>query len=345
MPEHFGLGGPAVRERIGHLSQIVRAESFVETDGVAHGSRRVRLVNGGGLEIEVHPDRALDVGRVTVDGMPVAWISPTGVTGPEAYEPEGAGWLRTFGGGLLATCGLDAFGPPDEDEGVALGQHGRIGAQRATVTRLDADEHEVVVEGVVRQATVFGEHLELRRRISTASGSRELRIHDVVTNRAFVEQPHMILYHLNFGWPLLGDRTRIELDPRSTTPRDADAAEGAGRFHAFGAPVAGFREQVFIHEYEAGEHVVAVVNPDAGLRAEVRFDGGALPAVFQWKMQGQGHYALGIEPANTPDVFGRSHARATGRLPRLAPGESVAYDVAIRFEREPETAPTAKEKT
>ncbi|WP_308799845.1 aldose 1-epimerase family protein [Agromyces silvae] len=324
----------APRDRIGSLAQVARVDSFIEAEGAACGARRLRLVNGGGLEIEVHPDRALDLGQVTVGGVPVAWISPTGITGPEAAEPFGSGWLRTFGGGMLATCGLDTFGPPAEDDGEVFGQHGRIGTQRATIVRAEADEAGVVVEGVVRQASVFGEHLVLRRRISSALGSDTVRIDDVVTNEAFHAQPHMVLYHFNLGWPLLGDRTTIDIPAERVTPRDADAAAGLGEHTVFGAPTPGFREQVFIHRLGTAEPVqVVVANPDNGLEWTLSVDGAQLPTVFQWKMAGQGHYALGIEPANTHHMAGRAAARAAGELPMLAAGESARYSVEFRLRR------------
>lgn len=332
----------APRDRIGSLAQVARVDSFIEAEGAARGARRVRLVNGGGLEIEVHPDRALDLGQVTVDGVPVAWISPTGITGPEAAEPFGSGWLRTFGGGMLATCGLDTFGPPSDDQGETLGQHGRIGTQKATVVRAEANEREVVIEGVVRQAAVFGEHLVLRRRISSALGSDIVRIDDVVTNEAFHAQPHMVLYHFNLGWPLLGDRTTIDIPAAQVIPRDADAAAGIDQHTVFGAPVAGFREQVFIHRLGAARPVeVVVANPDNGLEWTLSLDGGQLPTVFQWKMAGQGHYALGIEPANTHHLGGRAAARAAQELPMLAPGERAQYSMAFRLRRVDPVAATS----
>lgn len=348
-----GSGARAVpRERIGSLAQIARVDSLIEAEGPARGARRLRLVNGGGLEIEVHPDRGLDLGQVTVGGVPVAWISPTGITAPEAAEPIGSGWLRTFGGGMLATCGLDTFGPPSVDAGETLGQHGRIGTQKATVIRAEASESGVTVEGIVRQASVFGENLVLRRRISSALGSDTVRIDDVVTNEAFHEQPHMVLYHFNLGWPLLGDRTTIDIPAAQVTPRDEDAALGLDRHTVFGAPIPGFREQVFIHRLAGGaggdggdgggdagtgtrsrQVEVVVANPDNGLEFTLAVDGTQLPTVFQWKMSGQGHYALGIEPANTPNLGGRAAARAAGELPILGPGESVRYSLAFRLRR------------
>ncbi|HWM17849.1 MAG TPA: aldose 1-epimerase family protein [Microbacterium sp.] len=334
MPDIFGAHGAALRERIGSLAQVVRVDSFIEAEGAARGARRLRLVNGGGIEVDVHPDRGLDLGQVTVDGVPVAWIAPPGITAPEAYEPEGNGWLRTFGGGLLATCGLDTFGPPSVDAGDVLGQHGRIGTQKATIVRAEATSEGVVVEGVVRQSAVFGENLVLRRRITSAAGSDTVRIEDTVTNESFHEQPIMVLYHMNLGWPLLGDDTTVTVPASRTTPRDADAERGLEGRSEVGPPVADFREQVFVHELETEDVIqVVVANPQNGLEFALAISGAQLPCVYQWKMVGQGHYVLGIEPANTPNVFGRAAARAAGQLPVLAPGGSVDYTVEFRLRR------------
>ena len=93
MPEVFGRPASELRDYVGTLGQVVRVDSFVQQEGASRGSRMLRLVNGGGLEAEIHPDRALDLGRVTVDGIPVSWMSSTGITAPWFYEPDGTGCL------------------------------------------------------------------------------------------------------------------------------------------------------------------------------------------------------------------------------------------------------------
>ncbi|MBH0081891.1 aldose 1-epimerase family protein [Salinibacterium sp. SWN167] len=334
MSNVFGREGTALRERVGSLSQVVRLDSFVEAEGPARGARRLRMVNGSGMEVELHPDRALDIGQVTFDGIPIAWISPTEITAPEAFEPEGAGWLRTFGGGLLATCGLDTFGPAGEDAGQTLGLHGRIGAQKARVTRAEATDSEVVVEAVTRQAAVFGENLTLQRTISAEVGTTSFLLEDTVTNESFVEQPHMILYHINLGWPLLSENTVVDIPSRETVARDAEGEKGIDAWQTGAAPTPGFAEQVFRHTIgDEPAAQVRVSNPDLGVELIVEFSGLELPWLYQWKMVGQGHYALGIEPTNTPNVFGRSAARAAGELASIPAAQSVSYSVRFTLQR------------
>lgn len=334
MAEIHGTSGTALRQRIGSLAQVVRVDSFIEADGPARGARRLRLINGGGIELDVHPDRGFDIGQVTVDGLPIAWISPVGISGPEGYEPAGTGWLRTFGGGLLATCGLDSFGPPSEDAGQPFGQHGRFGTQKATIVRTDFSEERIVVEAVVRQAGVFAENFVLRRRISTTAGSDTVRIDDTVTNDAYTDQPHMILYHINLGWPLMDDQTRIDIPSVAVTPRDVDAAAGLSETSRFGPPSEGFREQVFIHDLDPDcATTVMVHNSGRGLEFALTVSGSELPALHQWRMCGLGHYVLGVEPSNTRNPLGRAAARAAGALPILKAGQSVHYGLEIRIKR------------
>jgi hypothetical protein len=331
LAEVFGLPVEAALQRVGALAQVARLDSFMETDGPGRGTRRLRVVNGGGLEFEVHPDRGLDIGAATYDGLPLAWLSSTGIGSPSFYEPEGRGWLRTFGGGLMTTCGLDSFGPPADDEDGVVGMHGRIGTIPAHVTVSEATNERITVAGTVRQTAVFAENLLLSRRITSEVGSSSFTVEDTVTNDGSSASPHMVLYHVNLGWPLLDDGAIIDIPHATVQPRDADAEEGFGHQYDIGAPVRGFREQVYIHQAGA-ERYASVTNKHRGLRFTLRFS-ETLPAVFEWKMTATQHYVLGLEPANTPEICGRAAARAAGVLPRLEPGESVSYRLSFELER------------
>ncbi|HEX4444277.1 MAG TPA: aldose 1-epimerase family protein [Galbitalea sp.] len=318
-------------DRVGSLDQIARVDSFVDAEGMSRGARRLRVITGGGLEYDIHPDRALDLGAATLDGIPLAWISSTGIADSHFAEPQGRGWLRTFGGGLLATCGLDTFGPDGEEEDGALPMHGRIGAVPARVTRSEATAGELTVAGTVRQTRVFGENLVLNREISSAVGSTSITVRDTVTNEGATASPHMVLYHVNVGWPLLDESVTVEIPAASVSPRDPDAAAGFDTRNDITPPVPGFREQVFVHD--GGEGIARVTNPKLGIQFTLRYGVETLPAIFQWKMTSVGHYVLGLEPANTPEINGRAAARASGRLPVLESRESVSYQVSFEFGR------------
>jgi hypothetical protein len=331
LAEIFGVPVGAALQRVGALAQVARVDSFMETDGPARGARRLRVVNGGGLEFDVHPDRALDIGAATFDGLPLAWLSSTGIPAPSFYEPEGRGWLRTFGGGLLTTCGLDSFGPPADDEDGVVGMHGRIGAIPAHLTAVETTSERITVSGTVRQTAVFAENLLLSRRITSEVGSSSFTVEDTVTNEGSSASPHMVLYHVNLGWPLLDDGAVVDIPHATVRPRDVDAEEGFGHQYDIGAPLPDFREQVYIHEAGAHRHA-SVTNKQRGLRFTLRFS-ETLPAVFEWKMTATQHYVLGLEPANTGEIGGRAAARAAGLLPSLEPGQAVSYRLSFEMER------------
>jgi hypothetical protein len=341
MPTLFGRNWTRA-ELLAHLSTMdaVAGIRLVESlDGRARGGRAFDVWTGSGLTFRVLIDRALDLSTFAFNGAALGWASSTGDVHPAYYEPEGLGWLRSFGGGMLATCGLDQFGAPSED-GEALGLHGRVGNLPAEYVSYraywDGDEYRLELSGEVRQTRVFGENFVLRRRISTALGSSTVRIEDTVTNESHAPAPHMILYHFNLGFPLIAPGASLVLDAEATYPRDAEAEGGMGTWNAFDPPTAGYKEQVFRHTPKAGADgrtSIGVDNPALGVGLRLTFDRAALPHVFQWKMMGAGMYVLGLEPANSSGIGGRADARAKGDLPMLAAGESRAYTLEVSARR------------
>lgn len=317
--------------RVGTLGQVARIDHFTATEGPQRGSRLLRLVTGGGLEAEIHPERAFDLGQVVFRGVPVAWTSPVGPVHPAFYEAEGADWLRTFSGGLMCTCGLDSFGPASVDEGVAYPMHGRIGTVPGTLLAARIVGGQLVVEAEVRQTKVFDANLLLHRRIEAPLGGASLRVIDTVTNQGSRRAGHMVLYHCNLGWPLLDEAAHLAIPSSQVTPRDQDATAGVARWHLIDPPAAGFREQVFVHQLGSGWVTVSIDNPERGLRFDLSYDADALPGFHQWKMADHGHFVMGLEPNNCNWTGGRASAREAGVLPTLQPGESVRYTLEFAF--------------
>lgn len=329
-----------LQQHIGRLDQLAGIRLVEAADGMERGCRMLQVWTGSGLSFTVVADRALDIADCRFKGIPLAWASPVGVTHPTYYEPEGLGWLRSFPGGLLATCGLDSFGGPSRDAGEDFGLHGRVSnlpARSLGYRTYWAEEggesrYELEITGQVRQARVFGENLLLRRRITTRLGSNRIRIEDVVTNEGFVPQPHMILYHFNLGFPLVSANSRLHLDADETIPRDADAEAGLAEWSSLQPPTARYREQVFRHVPAAdaqGKAHIEIESPSLGIGLRWTYDRASLPYLFQWKMMGEGTYVLGIEPGNCSAVEGRATARARDDLPHLEPGESRRYTLDV----------------
>lgn len=69
-------------------------------------------IAGSGLSFNVLTGRGMGISSADYKGNSLCWLSSTGEVAPEYYEPETTGWLRSFYGGLLATCGLTYVGGP-----------------------------------------------------------------------------------------------------------------------------------------------------------------------------------------------------------------------------------------
>ncbi|MGH3148687.1 MAG: aldose 1-epimerase family protein [Rubrobacter sp.] len=328
-----------LRRRVGRLDQAAGIEPFVFGDGPARGVRILRFRTGSGLAFDVLVDRGMDLGAAEHGGTPLAWLSPTGVVKPSFHEPEDEGWLRSFHGGLLVTCGLQNVGPPDEHQGEKLGLHGRASNIPASRVSHDAlwDESGCVLEawGQIRESRVFGPNLVLRRSISARVGESRIRIEDEVRNEGFEPEPLLVLYHMNLGWPLLDETSRLTGPGGSgpPEPRDHEAQEGLSAWDRFQAPTPGFGERVFYHRPVArsdGWAEARLENPElaSGLALSVRFRPEELPEFVQWTMTGEGVYVLGLEPA-TCRVEGRAAEEAAGRVIRLEPGESRRHGLEI----------------
>jgi len=339
VPSLFGkeFSREELKRFLGHLSQLAGVRPVELADGAERGVRAFEFWTGAGLEFTVLADRGLDIGATRFRGVPLAWRSPVGDAHPAFYEPQGTGWLRTFFGGLLVTCGLDNVGSPGRDGDEDLGLHGRFSHLPARNLSWGAEwqgeDYVLWVDGEIRQWRMFGENLLLRRRVSTTLGSSEIRVHDRVTNEGSRRTPLMILYHVNLGWPLLSPESRIEAKTKNVQPRDERAEEGLASWNRFAEPALNFREQVYYLDLEPGKDgraEVALVNPEleGGLAFVVRYRVEQLPRFILWKMLASKEYVVGFEPANCL-VEGRAAERARGTLRELEPGESVDFELSL----------------
>jgi len=325
--------------RIGDLSQVGGLRPFTFSEGPARGVAGVDVRSGSGFNYTVLVDRGLDLSVAEYRGIPIAWRSCVGDRSPVYFEPEGFRWLRTFGGGLLVTCGLDTTGVPSEDVGQEFGLHGRYTSLPAE--RVCADEQwtgnscTLVVEGRVRQASVFGENLVLHRRLETPLGESRILLRDRVENAGSEVQPHLILYHWNFGFPLVDEGTRLFAPVQAIVPRDDEAAKGLKRAMVVDPP-ARRPEQCYFYTLASrrGWTEVALVNSrlndGKGLGVLLRYRAETLPHFVQWKCMAEGTYVVGLEPTNC-ELLGRAEARRQGKLVTLRPGQSVEYEIEMQM--------------
>jgi hypothetical protein len=341
MPTLFGRQWTRdeLRQFTGHMNQLAGIRAIEYADSRSAGLKAFHVWTGTGLTFDVLADRCLDIGPCFFNGKSLTWHSAGGFAHPSYYEPEGLRWLRTFGGGLFVTCGLDQFASPTVDNGEEFGLHGRAANLPAEQVGYrcywDGDDYRLEISGQVRQARLFGENLLLRRRISTALGSNEIRLDDEVINEGWQRQPHMIMYHFNLGFPLVGPHTELSFPKKKVTPRSELAAQHIDEQMRLLPPTQGFSEHVYIMDAEpaGGGYATAIIrNRDAGLAASIHFRTDTLPYLVQWKQMGQGDYVLGVEPVSSSAMEGRVDARNKGVLVELEPGESRTYSITFSVE-------------
>jgi Domain of unknown function (DUF4432) len=347
-----GVPGRDVIERhVGDLAAVGGVRCVVLDDGVERGIRALEFRTGGGLRFDVLVDRAMDIGLAEFDDLSVGWRSATGFRHPGLHEindEDGLSWLRSMSG-LLVSAGLDhtLFGgeveaaqyhyPPRQT--VRHGLHGRVGNIPARLTgygeRWDGEHCVLWAEGEVHQAAIFAENLVLRRRIEADLGGAEIRLLDTVVNAGFDRTPHMFLYHVNVGWPLLAAGARFDAAIADTIWRSDSAAAQGFSHTVLAGPQPGFVEQVYEHvlAQDADGRVRArLVNDRLGRGFELDYDPVAFPAFFQWLNLREGSYAVGLEPS-THHVTGDGASRSDGSMIWLEHGAERHYGTVFRFIR------------
>jgi hypothetical protein len=323
-------------------AQVGGVETSVLDDGLGRGTRIAWVNTGAGLRYKVVIDRGLDIVDAFHQQHSLAWLSHAGVTAPRPDANKGLEWLWTFGGGLLTTCGLTHVGGPETDEFGDRGLHGRFSNLPAQVEsilqpNLNTGNLEMSITAVVKESRVFGPNLELRRTISGTLGEPVIRIHDVVTNVGNSRTPHMLLYHCNYGWPLVDRGTRIVWKGRCVSrgldmdnaifndARDFRSAQPPLERHRGTGEACGF---IDVTPDADGMCTIGLYNEKLGLAVATRYRKRQLPSLANWQHWGHGEYVTGLEPGTNPPI-GQGKARQQKQLLYLDPGQSRTYDLEI----------------
>ncbi|MHC4679192.1 MAG: aldose 1-epimerase family protein [Planctomycetota bacterium] len=332
--------GSEWKDKVGNVAQIGGIETSVLDSGLGRGTRIAWVNTGAGLRYKVVLDRGLDIVDAFYGQHSLAWISHAGVTAPRPDANCGLEWLYSFAGGLLTTCGLTHVGGPESDEFGERGLHGRISNLPARVESivqpdLGGGKLQMSITGMVKQSRVFGPNLELRRTISSTLGEPAVRIRDVVTNVGNTPAPHMILYHCNYGWPLVDEGTEILCRGKwASRGLDMDNAVFNSRrdYRKCSRPLESHRgggEGCAFIDAAAdtkGICTAGLHNRRLGLALVLRYSKRQLPWLSNWQHWGPGEYVTALEPGTNPPI-GQAKAREQKSLIHIAPGKSRTYDL------------------
>lgn len=333
---------PSWHNKVSNTAQIGGIETAILDNGSGRGTRIAWINTGTGLRYKVVIDRAMDIADAFYNQHSLAWLSHVGITSPEPFSDQGIDWLRTFTGGLLTTCGLTHVGGPEQDAYGTRGLHGHISNTPAEIESIVQPDPargllDMSITGRIKETRVFGPSLELRRTISGTLGQPTLRIHDEVINRANTPAPHMLLYHFNFGWPLVDEGTDIlwqgswqtregglngqtfrEGNNFRKCPAPQESHNGTGEAVAF----------IDIQPDDSGLCSTGLYNARLNLALALRFSKNQLPWLTNWQHWGKGEYVTGIEPGTHPPI-GQAQAREQGSLLFIEPGQSRVYDLEL----------------
>ena len=315
-------------QHVGDIRQLADVRLSELSDGPGRGVRIAEFKTGSGFSFTVLIDRGMDIHDAAYNGMPLAFQSSAGIRHTAYFESADTGWLRNFHGGWLNTCGLTNVGVPGTDELGEYGLHGRASNLPANLIGYGGewfgDDYEIWLEGSIRESSFFGFDLQLSRRLTARLGESRLKIVDHVENLGDRECPFMLLYHCNFGFPVVNEAAQLILNQKSVQPRDEVAKAGLKTHMIMESPQPGYAEQVFFHELNADKNgfaTAAIVNKSLNVAGFLSFRQQELSNFIQWKQMGSREYVLGLEPANCL-VLGRQAERHRGSLRRLKPGET-----------------------
>jgi hypothetical protein len=307
------------------------------SDGV-----QILHVNSRDFSFSVLPTRGMGIWRAQFKNDPIRWQSP--VRGPvhpnfvDLGEPSGLGWLDGFDE-LLVRCGLESNGAPEFDDNGQLTYplHGRIGnkpAHEVTVT-INDETDEITVVGVVDEVRFHFLKLRMKSTIKIKAGEKGFRIRDEIYNLSESPAEIQMLYHTNFGVPLLDAGSRVVAPIKTLVPRNEHAASGIANWDSYEAPQPGFEEQVYFLELLGdynGATQTLLRNAHGTRGVSLLYNTKQLPCFSVWKNTTSvaDGCVTGIEPGtNFPNP--RSFEGEKGRVVKLAPKGSFGFDYALVY--------------
>ena len=333
-----------LRKRLGHMTQLCGVKRYRLSEGRADGVDAVDVKTGTGLNYTVLPGRGMDIAWTEYKGVPISYMSNTGVNHSSRYDSNGMEWLSNFFAGLLTTCGFSNVGGPCENVHPVIGKrtlglHGKLtnipASQVSTFEGWEGDKYVMSVSGKMRESCLHGENITLRRTIKSILGENKIILHDYIENESNRVQPCMLLYHMNLGYPVLSENSRLVI--ASDTEKMRFASDTAQKekdiYSVFNEPVNGYAERCYFHQVKTdkdGNTHVMVVNDELELAVVFTYKPEQLTCLTEWKMLNEGEYVLGIEPG-TANPIGREKTEKEGKLKTLDIGETHQVDITIEI--------------
>lgn len=312
-------------------------EQKVLHGGKQEGSKIITLASENGLTIVLSPTRGMNLLHAQGFGVRLGWDSPVKeVVNPAFINLEsrnGLGWLEGFNE-MMVRCGYEWTGHPTTADGQLYTLHGKAGntpASRVEVEVSESAPYEIRIRGLIKESTFKKADLQTMTELRYVPGSNSFSLHDVLTNHADYPHDYQIIYHSNFGKPILEEGARFIAPLASVSPFNDYAKGGMKAWNTYSAPTKDFDEMVFNLTPLADANqqtLAAVVNKAGDKGAAIGFNVSQLPVLTMWKntdTEKQG-YVTGIEPG-TSYAYPVTIEREQKRVKQLAPGASTQFDL------------------
>ena len=323
------------------------APAFTVTKKTLHGGKQegstLITIDTKDLQVSLIPTRGMDIYEIKSGDVRYGWKSPVDEIVNPAYMNlemrNGLGWLDGFNE-MMVRCGYEWTGHPGEENGKLMSLHGRAGNTPASKVVVSIDEtapYAIHVKGLVKENTFKLSALETWTQLTVVPGEKVVKVHDELTNNSDYDRDYQIIYHSNFGSPILEEGAKFVAPVKEISPFNDYAKKGLKDWETYQGPTKGYDEMVFNlvpYADKDGKTTAMLHNKAADKGIAVSFDTKQLPALTMWKntdTMKQG-YVTGIEPG-TSYAYNTKYQRPLGLVPKLQPGQSQRFDLSYTLLR------------
>ena len=310
------------RQYINNPYQLAGTRRYTLDEGFAKGVSCIDAKTSKGLQFTAVCDRALDVSQFSYKGMNLTFLARQGEMAPAFYDAQGAAWLRSFFGGLFSTCGPMNIGKASQ----GFGLHDRFSNTPAIhVCDESAYGDDIVLKAIIDFGILELPKLRCVRELRAEKDGATLEVTDRIVNYGCHDEPLCLLYHTNYGYPLLCEDTEIFIDSNAVEPYDDYSRQTMPRMFVMETPDSQHREKNYFHTMNVHEGFsrayVANKQTDIGVFLEWSDN---LPLATHCRLENPGDYFLAIEPCNTL-CAGRDEIERRDMLPILKAGEEQTF--------------------
>lgn len=308
-------------KKLGNIEQLAGIRESRLLRGRGMGIQLAEFHNAAGLRFSLVPDRCMDIYDLSYKGVNFSFQCKNGLTSPLAFDPGNGEFAEQWPAGMLVTCGLDNVGGQADGKG-NFPTHGRISHVPAqnfgTETCWEGDRYALRARGEVHQTKMYSRHLSIRREVETGLYDKKLTIRDIITNFEAEDEPFMLLYHFNFGYPLLNAKSKVAFSKADILPMNPISNDPEHMMD----PIDGRGEELYLRTGLGPKACGVIYSEELELGAYIAFDTTNLPNCMEWKNMKSHDYVLALEPCNTCGL-NRTEATEQGKIAVLPAYTSI----------------------